>query len=161
MHLKITQCYLSTLWVNTKAEGYGSAGICDKTANVEPEKEMDDSGGILETKSPRESQQPTDQEGCSKGTVHFQFFTASLAGKSRRLSLFWTSLQVLKCFALFVLFSSLSPCPQQCYKKILELQPQCNLKGVPAKFFPNSFKARSKKWEESSSPTSTGIYMLT
>lgn len=45
-----------------KAQGFWSAGACDKT-NVGLE-EMYDSGGVLQTKSPRE-QQPTDQEGCS------------------------------------------------------------------------------------------------
>lgn len=86
-------------------------------------------------------------------------FTASLAGKSRRPSLFWTSSQVSKMFCFFVLFP---PCPlPRCYKKILKLQPQSNLKGIPAEFFPNSFMARTKKWEENSAPTSTGIYILT
>lgn len=54
------------------------------------------------------------------------------------------------------------PTPLQwCYKKILKLQPQSNLKGVPTEFFPNSFKVRTKEWEESSLLTSTRIYILT
>lgn len=104
-------------------------------------------------KSPKESQQPADQEfsppafslQASLGS-HQDFPSSALVHRFQ------------KCFVFLCCLSLPSP---RCYEKIFKLQPQSNLKGIPAEFFPNSFKARPEKREESSSPTSTGIYFLT